>query len=63
MTFQENLNRICKEKGTTLTTLVKGMGLSTSKVSRWKEGALKKQQMLLRLAKEVYWSVMDFFAY
>lgn len=62
VTFQENLNRICKERGTTLTTLVKGMGLSTSKVSRWNEGALPKQEMLLRLAKELDCSVMDFFA-
>lgn len=53
MTFQENLNRICKEQGTTLTALVKRMGLSTSKVSRWNEGALPKQEMLLRLAKEL----------
>lgn len=62
MTFQENLNRICKEQGTTLTALVKRMGLSTSKVSRWNEGALPKQEMLLRLAKELNCTVMDFFA-
>ncbi len=62
MTFQENLNRICKERGTTLTALVKRMGLSTSKVSRWNEGALPKQEMLVRLAEELDCSVMDFFA-
>lgn len=62
MTFQENLNRICKERGTTLTGLIKKMGLSTSKVSRWNEGALPKQEMLTRLAEELGCSVADFFA-
>ena len=62
MTFQENLNRICKERGTTLTGLIKKMGLSTSKVSRWNEGALPKQEMLTRLAEELNCSVADFFA-
>ena len=40
MSFKENINRICKEQGTTLTALVKSMGLSTSKVSRWNERAV-----------------------
>lgn len=62
MTFQENLNRICREQGTTLTALVKSMGLSTSKVSRWNNGSLPKQEMLVQLAKELNCSVMDFFA-
>lgn len=62
MTFQENINRICKERGTTLTGLVKRMGLSTSKVSRWNEGSLPKQDLLVRLAQELDCSVMDFFA-
>ena len=52
MSFKENINRICKEQGTTLTALVKSMGLSTSKVSRWNEGALPKEELM----------VMDFFA-
>ena len=61
MSFQDNLNRICKERGTTLTALVKSMGLSTSKVSRWNEGSLPKQDMLVRLANELNCSVADFF--
>jgi hypothetical protein len=38
------------------------MGLSTSKVSRWNDGSLPKQDLLVRLAKELDCSVMDFFA-
>lgn len=62
MTFGDNLKRICKEKGTTPTAIMKKWGLSTSKVSAWYEGSLPKQEMLLRLAEELECSVMDFFA-
>ena len=62
MTFKENINRICHENGTTLTAVVKGLGLSTSKVSRWNDGALPKEEVMLLLAKTLGCSVMDFFA-
>lgn len=62
MTFKENINRICKERGTTLTGVVKELGLSTSKVSRWNEGSLPKEDVMLMLAKQLDCSVMDFFA-
>lgn len=62
MTFGDNLKRICKERGTTPTAIMKKWGLSTSKVSAWYEGSLPKQEMLLRLAEELDCSVMDFFA-
>lgn len=62
MTFKENINRICKENGTTLTAVVKGLGLSTSKVSRWNEGALPKEEVMVLLAKTLGCTVMDFFA-
>lgn len=62
MTFGENLKRICKEKGTTPTAILKKWGLSTSKVSAWYNGSLPKQETLIRLADELDCSVMDFFA-
>jgi transcriptional regulator with XRE-family HTH domain len=62
MTFAENINRICREQGTTLTALVKKLGLSTSKVSYWNGGSLPKEDVMLLLAKELKCSVMDFFA-
>ncbi len=62
MTFAENLNRICKEKGTTLTAVVQSMGLSTSKVSYWNNGSLPKEEVMVELAKKLECSVMDFFA-
>lgn len=62
MDFATNLNRICREKGTTPTAVCKVLGVSTSKVNLWNGGSLPKQEMLLRLAKHLGCSVMDFFA-
>jgi transcriptional regulator with XRE-family HTH domain len=61
MTFSENLNRICRDKGVTVTALLRKMGISTSKVTMWNNGSLPKQEMLVRLAQELHCSVMDFF--
>lgn len=62
MNFAENLKRICTEKGTTPTALLRKMGVATSKVAMWNSGSLPKQEMMVRLAKELNCSVMDFFA-
>ena len=53
MTFEENLKRICKDRGTTPTAIMKKWGLSTSKVSAWYKGSLPKQEVLIRLAEEL----------
>ncbi len=62
MDFATNFNRICREKGTTPTTICKELGVSTNKVSLWNSGSLPKQEMLVKLAKHLGCSVMDFFA-
>ena len=62
MDFAQNINRICREKGTTLTSVCKDLGLSTSKVNLWNNGSLPKQEMLVTLAQHLDCSVMDFFA-
>lgn len=62
MNFADNLKRICTERGTSPTSLLKSMGVATSKVAMWNSGSLPKQEMLIRLAKELECSVMDFFA-
>lgn len=59
--FAENFNRICRARGTTPTALVLKMGLTSAKVTMWNNGSLPKQDTLLRLAKELECSVMDFF--
>ncbi len=62
MTFRENLNRICKENGTTLTQTMKELGVSTSKVTAINKGSIPSEAMLLDLAGYLHCSVMDFFA-
>lgn len=62
MTFRENLNRVCKEKGTNLTRVCKELGISTSKVTAINKGSIPSEEMLLDFAKHLNCSVMDFFA-
>ena len=62
MSFGDNLKRICTERGTTPSAILKKWGLSTSKVSAWYAGSLPKQDILVRLASELNCSVSDFFS-
>lgn len=62
MTFAENLNRICKERGTTVTAVLKQIKLSTSKVTLWNNGTIPKPEQMTLLARALDCSVMDFFA-
>lgn len=61
MLFDENLKRICAAKGTNPTQVCKDLGLSTSKVNAWYNGSLPKQENLLKIARHLGCSVMDFF--
>ena len=61
MTFKENVNRICKENNTNLTTVMKNLGVSPSKVTSINNGFLPKEDMMVKMAKELNCSVMDFF--
>lgn len=63
MTFKENINRICAERGTNLTaviTKVKGFSSMTTAIN--KKGSIPKETDLIALARELDCSVMDFFA-
>ena len=62
MDFATNLRRICQERGTSPTKLCVELGLSTNKVSLWNKGGLPKPEVLVKLAKKLECSVMDFFA-
>lgn len=62
MTFKENINRLCKQRGTTLTQLLTSVGCSSSKVTAINNGSLPKEELLVTLAHALDCSVMDFFA-
>lgn len=59
--FYENLNFLCKQKGTSPTALVKELGLSTSKVTAWKNGSVPKSNVMNLLADKLGVSVDRFF--
>lgn len=53
--FYDNLNELCKSKGTTVTALLKELNISTSKGTAWKKGRVPKGDILSKLA--AYFSV------
>ena len=59
--FAENFKRICEERGTTPSAIVKSLHYSTSKVTLWNNGSLPKEEMLEKLAKELNCEVYEFF--
>ncbi|SFB15363.1 hypothetical protein SAMN05216249_1113 [Acetitomaculum ruminis DSM 5522] len=61
-TFAENINQICKLKGTKLTTLVKGCGYSSSKTTAINRGSIPSEKQLIKFAEKLNCSVKDFFA-
>lgn len=62
MTFAENIKRICAERGTNLTTVVKAVKGSSSFTTQINKGSLPKEHEMLEMAKILNCSVMDFFA-
>lgn len=63
MSFAKNLNRLCKERGTTLTPFLRGLGYSSSKVTAINKGQVpNNEDDLLKIARGLGCSVMDFFA-
>ncbi|MDD6642722.1 MAG: helix-turn-helix transcriptional regulator [Firmicutes bacterium] len=59
--FFEQLKRICALNGTTPTSIVKKLGLSSSNVTSWKNGASPKTDVLEKLAQELNVPVSAFF--
>lgn len=62
MTFAENINRICAERGTNLTAVVKAVKGSSSFTTQINKGSLPKEHEMLEMANILNCSVMDFFA-
>lgn len=61
MTFAENINRICVERGTSLTAVVKAVKGSSSFATSINHGSLPKESEMVAMAKHLGCSVMDFF--
>ena len=60
--FWDNFERICHERDTNPTRVLKQLNLSPSKITLWKGGSLPKQEILKILAETLNCRVEDFFS-
>lgn len=59
--FFEQLKLICAMRGTTPTSVIRKIGLSSGNVTSWKNGSSPKKDILEKLAKELDVPVSAFF--
>ncbi|MBR1421973.1 MAG: helix-turn-helix domain-containing protein [Ruminococcus sp.] len=55
--FYERLQHLCKERGTTVSNMLKDLGLSTGSTGNWKKGQLPKGDILVRIAEYLDYSI------
>ncbi len=48
--FYERLQSLCKERGTSVSGMLKDLGLSTGSTGNWKKGLLPKGEILIKIA-------------
>ena len=49
--FYEKFRQICQERGVAMTTVLKDLGWSTSKLTAWKNGSVPKQMYIDRISE------------
>ena len=59
--FFDQLKKICSERGTSPTAVVKSVGLSSGKVTAWKNGSIPKMNIIQLLADRLEVPVAYFF--
>lgn len=57
--FYQRLHKICKNKGITVTKMVKDLGLSSANMSNWKNGRLPKTEIAFKIANYLDISVYE----
>ena len=55
--FYDRLKAVCKERGTTVTAMLKELGLSTGGTGYWKKGQLPKGDVLAAIADYLQTSI------
>ena len=48
--FYERIQKLCKDKGTTISNMLKTLELSTGSTGNWKKGHLPKGDVLVKIA-------------
>ncbi len=51
--FYDNIYKICKDKGTTPTTILKELGYSTGNVTQWKRGSVPGLELCVAIARHL----------
>lgn len=51
--FYDNIKKICEEKGTAPTTILKELGYSTGNVTQWKKGSCPNIDIALDIARKL----------
>lgn len=59
--FYYNLTKLCKQKGISLSTLIKDLNMSTGNLSKWKSGKVPKMNTIMKISKYFGVSVDYFF--
>ncbi len=55
--FYEQFHKICKEKNTTVTAVVKALSLSSGNMTNWKNGRKPKTEIAMKIANHLGVSV------
>lgn len=51
--FYDNIYKICNDKGTTPTTVLKELGYSTGNVTQWKKGSVPNVELCVAIARHL----------
>ena len=49
--FYDNIYKVCREKNTNPTTVLKALGFSSGNISKWKQGSVPNLEMVCRIAQ------------
>lgn len=49
--FYDNFNEVCRQKGTTITGVLKALGKSTGSTGAWREGKFPKLDTVMEMAE------------
>lgn len=51
--FYDNIYKICRDKGTSPTVILKELGYSTGNISKWKNGSIPNIEVALAIARKL----------
>lgn len=51
--FYDNLRMICSEHGTTVTAVLRELGMSTGSTGKWKDGSIPKIDTVMQLSEHL----------